>query len=144
MKRVVIESPLRGDRELNKLYARVCSLDCLVRGEAPYASHLFFDHEDLLDDEVASERELGITAGFAWASQCELRVFYLDLGESDGMKRGRAQAEKLVQQVEDRLLFRTAPRLSELTANDQQRLLLFTGGLLRKALPAQMPPEAAR
>lgn len=62
LKRVVIESPLKGERELNKLYARVCALDCLVRGEAPYASHLFFDHEDLLDDEILQQRELGIAA----------------------------------------------------------------------------------
>ncbi len=105
LKCVVIESPLRGDRGLNKLYARVCALDCLVRGESPYASHLFFDHPDLLDDEIADHRELGIKAGFAWGAHAELRIFYLDLGESDGMKLGRAQAREQEQPVEDRWVF---------------------------------------
>lgn len=120
LKRVVIESPLRGDRDLNKLYARVCALDCLVRGETPYASHLFFDHPDLLDDEVKAHRELGITAGFRWALHADLRVFYLDLGESDGMKRGRAEARLHYDQpTEDRRLF---PRLE----SDQHDFIDFS------------------
>lgn len=103
MNRVVIESPLRGDRELNKLYARVCALDCLIRGEAPYASHLFFDHDDLLDDEVPQQRELGILAGFAWGAAADLRVYYLDLGESAGMRRARFAFPD--QPIQDRRLF---------------------------------------
>ena len=41
MKRVIIESPYSGDIPRNLLYARLCVFDCLQRGEAPYASHLF-------------------------------------------------------------------------------------------------------
>lgn len=39
---VVVESPYAGDVERNVAYAKRCVLDCLKRGEAPYASHLFF------------------------------------------------------------------------------------------------------
>lgn len=114
MKRVCIESPLRGDRDLNKLYARVCALDCLVRGESPYASHLLFDHEDLLDDAADLQRDLGIRAGFAWGGCAELRVFYLDLGESGGMKLGRDQARERdpAQPTEDRRLINPAVSLT--------------------------------
>jgi len=94
MKRVVIESPLSGDRERNKFYARLCSLDCLRRGEpeAPYASHLFFDHEDLLDDTKSEERVLGMTAGFAWGDVADYVAVYHDLGFSGGMRAGFARA----------------------------------------------------
>jgi hypothetical protein len=104
MKRVVIESPLAGDREFNKRYARACMLDSLRRGEAPYASHLLFDQPGLLDDDNTSERELGITAGFAWGEAAELRAFYIDLGVSLGMERGMVEATRLDQPVEMRSL----------------------------------------
>ena len=42
MKLVVVESPLAGDVERNVAYAKQAGMDCLRRGEAPYASHLFF------------------------------------------------------------------------------------------------------
>lgn len=44
MRRVVIESPYAGGmatRARNVLYARACVIDCLSRGDSPYASHLF-------------------------------------------------------------------------------------------------------
>ncbi len=92
MKLVVIESPLKGDgsRSLaeNTVYARACLLDSLYRGEAPIASHLL--HPQVLDDTVAEQREMGIQAGLAWADRAELGVFYLDHGESEGMRRARA------------------------------------------------------
>jgi hypothetical protein len=47
---VVVESPYAGDVERNVKYAKACMLDCLHRGEAPFASHLLyaaaFGHED--------------------------------------------------------------------------------------------------
>lgn len=104
MKLVVIESPLAGDRERNKRYARDCMLDSLRRGEAPYASHLLFDQPGLLDDDKPGDREMGITAGFAWGERAELRAFYVDLGMSSGMQRGQLEAERLGQAVEFRTL----------------------------------------
>ena len=93
MKRVVIESPLSGpDREKNKFYARLCVLDCLRRNEAPYASHLLYDHAGILDDDKPEERRLGMEAGFAWGAQAQLVAVYADLGISKGMREGIGQA----------------------------------------------------
>jgi hypothetical protein len=108
MKRVVIESPLAAPtlegRERNKRYARLCMLDSLRRGEAPYASHLQFDQPGLLDDAKPDERELGIQAGFAWGEVAELVVVYTDLGVSSGMVRGVARALAAGTQVVHRKL----------------------------------------
>lgn len=91
MKLTVIESPLRGDgsRSMaeNLVYARACLLDSLYRGEAPIASHLL--HPQVLDDTVSDQREMGIQAGLAWADRADLGAFYLDHGESEGMRRAR-------------------------------------------------------
>ena len=88
MRRVIVESPLRGDRARNKRYARLCMLDCLRRGEAPFASHALYDHPDVLDDTIPAERELGMAAGFAWGDTADAVVAYTDLGISEGMRKG--------------------------------------------------------
>lgn len=103
-KRVVVESPLAGDFEKNQWYAILCCVDCLNRGEAPYASHLFFHRKGLLNDAKPEEREKGVKAGFAWGAAGELRAFYEDLGLSPGMARGLAEAKRLGQAHEKRTL----------------------------------------
>lgn len=65
--------------------------DSLLRGEAPYASHVIFDQRGLLDDAVASERDAGMFAGFAWGSQADVRAVYVDHGVSTGMRLGIRQ-----------------------------------------------------
>ena len=50
MKLVIIESPYAGDIEKNVAYARDCVRDSLMRGEAPYASHLLYTQPNILDD----------------------------------------------------------------------------------------------
>ena len=55
-------------------------------GEAPYASHLLYTQ--MLDDEDAGHRRLGMEAGFAWGEVGELRRFCIDLGMSSGMEEG--------------------------------------------------------
>lgn len=92
MKRVIIESPLRGDYEANREYARRCMRDSLKRGEAPYASHLLFDQPGILDDRYQHERDRGMRAGFAWGEVAELCAVYVDLGISDGMLEGIRRA----------------------------------------------------
>jgi len=87
LKLVIIESPFAGDRQRNIEYAQKCMHDCLMRNEAPYASHLLYTQENVLDDDIPSERKLGIEAGFAWKHLPNvLTVFYTDLGWSSGMK----------------------------------------------------------
>src|SRR5574343_156660 len=106
MLRVVIESPLAAPtpegREANKAYAMACCRDSLARGEAPYASHLFFDRPGLLDDDVPAEREAGILAGFAWGALADLVAVYTDRGISGGMQRGIGRALAAGQVVEYR------------------------------------------
>src|SRR4029078_6367779 len=105
---VVIESPLgahtRAGILKNKEYAKRAMLDSLSRGEAPYAPHLLFDQEGLLDDTNPTERQLGILAGFAWGAKADLIAGYSDLGISLGMRLGIERATKTGQSIEYRYL----------------------------------------
>ena len=92
MKNVVIESPYAGStpREIkrNVRYARAAMRDCLNRGEAPFASHLLYTQHRVLRDGDPEQRALGMSAGFSWGAHADYVVVYVDLGFSDGMKRG--------------------------------------------------------
>lgn len=101
---VILESPYAGDIEANLTYLRRCMRDCLLRGEAPFASHGLYTQEGVLRDEVPEEREHGIQAGFAWRSVAKKTVVYLDLGTSKGMQYGIDHADKLGHEVEFRWL----------------------------------------
>jgi len=94
-KLVLIESPYAGDIERNLRYARACMRDSFMRGEFPWASHITYTQDGILDDAVPEERALGIEAGLQWGKHAELTAVYVDLGISPGMKLGveRARAE---------------------------------------------------
>lgn len=92
MRRVILESPYAGKVDENEEYARRAMRDCLMRGEAPIASHLLYTQPGVLDDLVPEERELGIKAGLSWLVGAEATVVYTDRGISDGMKFGIARA----------------------------------------------------
>lgn len=92
--RVVIESPYAGNVQANVAYAKRCVLDCLERGEAPYASHLFFTQPGILDDEDPLQRMLGIEAGLAWGEATVFVVVYIDRGISPGMRTGIQAARR--------------------------------------------------
>jgi hypothetical protein len=114
MKLVIVETPYAGanggtdwahdDVQRNLRYLRACMRDCLLRGEAPYASHALYTQPGVLRDAVAEERALGIRAGFAWRLAAASTVFYLDLGESRGMTAGREHAIKLGHSIAERRL----------------------------------------
>ena len=104
MRRVVLESPYAGNVERNVEYARRCIRDCLLRGEAPIASHLLFTQPGILDDKVAEERYLGIEAGLAWLIQADVMVLYIDLGISPGMREAMSRAQRASVPVELRAL----------------------------------------
>lgn len=87
MRLVIIESPYAGEVERNIGYLKNCLKDSLARGEAPFASHLFYTQ--FLDDSKPEERKLGIDAGLAWRRVAQLRVFYVDFGWSGGMIAAR-------------------------------------------------------
>lgn len=92
MKLTIIESPYAPNEsytvEHHIEYAQKCMHDSLLRGEAPYASHLLYTQPNVLDDTIKDERALGIQAGFEWRKCAELTVFYCDLGMSKGMLLG--------------------------------------------------------
>jgi hypothetical protein len=101
---VVVESHYAGDVEANLDYLRACLRDCLLRGEAPFASHALYTQPGVLRDEVPAERELGMDAGFCWRHAASKTVVYTDRGMSGGMRAGIAHAEALGQPVEYRIL----------------------------------------
>jgi hypothetical protein len=95
---VDIESPYAGgsDEELrrNLLYGRACTRDSLMRGEVPFASHLFYTQPGILDDNIQEERDMGIEAGkeLIEALPGITTVVYEDLGISKGMEYGIERA----------------------------------------------------
>ncbi|MFA5071383.1 MAG: hypothetical protein WC511_03395 [Candidatus Pacearchaeota archaeon] len=105
---VELETPYKGkdysELEINIKYARKCMRDCLLRGESPFASHLLYTQENVLNDKIPDERKLGIEAGLAWASKAEATVVYTDRGISEGMKLAIERAEKEGRLVEYRTL----------------------------------------
>lgn len=99
---VIVESPFAGDMEGNRIYAMRACVDCLRRGEVPYASHLFFPQ--FLDELKPEERELGLTAGYSMWPIARYIVFYVDRGWSTGMNRARDRAIELGYGIETRSL----------------------------------------
>jgi hypothetical protein len=104
MRLVILESPYAGRLERNIEYARQAMRDCLLREEAPYASHLLYTQDGILDDDDPAERELGIEAGLWWGSQADATVVYIDLGISPGMAKGIQRAQREGRNVEFRSL----------------------------------------
>jgi len=92
---VVVESPYAGDVFANVEYARAAVRDCLLRGEAPFASHLLYTQFGVLRDEVPEERELGINAGFAFRLLAARTVVYTDHGVTSGMLAGVSHSVKV-------------------------------------------------
>lgn len=129
MRRVVLESPYAGkdihEIARNTHYARACMRDCLLRGEAPIASHLLYTQEGILDDTVPEERRIGIAAGFAWNELADATVVYTDYGISDGMREGIERAQSKLRIIE----YRRLPSLVALTegacSDHRDKLLLF-------------------
>jgi hypothetical protein len=94
MRRVILESPYAGDVAANVEYARRCVRDCVLRGEAPIASHLLFTQPGILDDQVPRERAMGIDAGLAWLAVADVMVLYIDRGMSPGMQEAMRLAQR--------------------------------------------------
>lgn len=100
--RVVVESPfgrnVDGSKCTPEEYARNTRylnralLDCLRRGESPYASHRFFP--GLLDDTDPEERKLGIAAGMVWAGAAQLAAIYADHGVNESMNKAIKKHEE--------------------------------------------------
>lgn len=102
MKKVIIESLYAGDTETHMTYLRRCMRDCILRGEAPFASHGLYTQPGVLRDEVPDEREMGIQAGFAWRESAGKTVVYGDYGTSRGMFYGVKHAQDINHPIEYR------------------------------------------
>ena len=76
----IVESPFAGNTKdevyRNKLYAQLALHDSLLRGEAPFASHLIYTL--VLDDKIPDERLLGMNAGWYWMRKAEQVAVYTD------------------------------------------------------------------
>jgi hypothetical protein len=104
VRRVIVETPFAGDVRRNLRYLRACMRDCLLRGEAPYASHAIYTQPGVLNDDDTADRELGMVAGFFWGKVADATVVYTDLGVSRGMEHGIARALAEGRPVERRVL----------------------------------------
>src|SRR5262245_7405639 len=107
MRLVIVESPYAGDVERNLNYVRACMRDCLLRGEAPFASHALYTQPGVLDDNTPHERALGIGAGLDWGEKAEATVVYEDLGITSGMRAGITRAMNVGRPIEYRRLYPT-------------------------------------
>lgn len=95
---VILESPYAAPTAagvaLNLRYLRACMRDCLLRREAPFASHALYTQPGVLDDASPAERARGIEAGFAWRKAAVYTVVYVDLDISRGMILGIEDARR--------------------------------------------------
>ena len=101
---VVIESPFAGDVDTNTKFARACMRDSLDRGESPFAMHLLYTQEGILNDNVPEERNRGIEAGLAWGKYASKTVVYTNLGITPGMEKGIQRAKEEGREIEYREL----------------------------------------
>lgn len=118
MRLVILESPFEGNVGRNLQYLRACMRDSIGRGEAPFASHGLYTQPGVLSDADAAERELGISAGFAWRAAADYTVAYHDLGFSSGMRAGINHALEFGQIVLYRQLGGEWAELSEARRRD--------------------------
>jgi hypothetical protein len=107
---VVVESPYASPVDLpederlrifarNIRFARACLAHSLSLGEAPFASHLLYTQEGVLNDDIPAERENGIRAGLELAKRADLTAVYTNLGISRGMHHGMRAAEEAGREI---------------------------------------------
>ena len=113
----VIESPFSAPTieglVRNVQYAMLAVRDSLNRGEAPYASHLFYTQ--MLDDNNAGERQLGMDAGLTICQHADQTAVYTDLGVSRGMEYGIETAKKAGRAIVERCLFPNTSNIDEIS-----------------------------
>jgi len=103
--KVILESPYAGDVEKNIKYARECMKDSINKGEAPFASHLLYTQDGILNDNIEKERKQGIDCGLEWAKVADKHIFYIDFGMSKGMKYAMENALKNKEKIEIRKIY---------------------------------------
>ena len=102
---VILESPFAGDIKTNRAYAIDCLRDSLLRGEAPFMSHILYT--EALDDNIPEERAIGIEAGLEIGKHAVKTVVYQDLGISTGMRYEIERANNENRPIEYRNLWKS-------------------------------------
>jgi len=85
MKRIFICSRYAGDVTRNITVAERLCRKAVEQDCAPFAPHLLFTR--FLDDEKASEREIGISCGLIFMKDCDEVWAYIGDGISNNMRR---------------------------------------------------------
>ena len=105
-KLVIIESPYRATayytEEQHRLYLLHAIEFCVRLGEAPFASHHLLP--EVLDDDDAYERALGVRCGIAWGMHADMVAVFSDLGVSEGMKDAIEHYKTIGKRIEWRKL----------------------------------------
>lgn len=101
---VIVESPYAGAVAANLAYAARCLRDSLDRGEAPFASHVLYTLDGVLDDNDPAQRKAGMEAGFTVGARADYVAVYIDRGVSPGMVEGIMRAQDRGQRVEFRAI----------------------------------------
>jgi len=118
MKKVIVESPFAGPDNNTVLqnieFGRACLRDCLLRGEAPFASHTLYTQTNVLNDDIPEQRAKGMAAGWSWMAVADAVVVYLDRGISSGMSQGIARAAEFGIPVSYRRLDTPGEEVTEL------------------------------
>jgi len=100
---VFVESPYSGDIDRNVRYLKLCKYDCWARNEMPCASHDDMTQHPAKVDFYVSDyepewdvytRDEAINGAHALRALCAKTIFYVDLGESRGMKAGMEYCKK--------------------------------------------------
>ena len=98
---VMIESPFAAktltEKQRKRKYAWEAVVDSEARGEAPFASHIFYT--EILNDNEPTERQRGFDCHESWMAVCDYVVVYDDFGISQGMRWGIEMAFKLEKPV---------------------------------------------
>lgn len=145
MRTVVIESPLAGDYERNHAYACLAMLDCLRRGEAPFASHLLYPQ--VLDDLDAADRKLGMQAGLALGAKLDAAVVYTDLGISSGVKAAITRHTREGMEIEYRQIENFERKLARFMKSGRDKPTTddtLAHDLARSLAQRPAPPAGAR
>lgn len=100
---IIIESPMKGNYELNACYLNLCIRHSVLRGEAPIATHKLYVGP--FDDTKPVEREVGMSIISSFIKLSTLTAVYYDVGISPGMQWGMVQARKAGKLIEPRSLF---------------------------------------
>lgn len=95
--RVYIATPYRTEtmRDSYDRYLLKCIEDSILKGEAPYAPHVYLPKLKLCDDRTTEGRRIGMEVGQKFLNICQLLAVYKDFGISEGMQMEMDTAKNL-------------------------------------------------